>query len=64
MEGMHFILAQDDAEVLAPRYAVKVYPTVLLFEKGAVSERLDGAAGVGLNEEKLLAFLSHEPPVR
>ena len=64
VEGMHFVLAQDDAEMLAPRYDVKVYPTVLLFEKGALSERLDGAAGVGLNEEKLLAFLSREPSVR
>jgi len=60
MEGMHFVLARDDAETLAPRYAVKVYPTVLLFEKGAVSERLDGAPGVGLNEERLLAFLSRK----
>jgi hypothetical protein len=30
-----------------------VVPTVLLFEKGKVTKRLDGARGVGLEEKQL-----------
>jgi hypothetical protein len=32
---------------------VDVVPTVLLFEKGAVTKRLDGAPGAGLDEKQL-----------
>jgi thioredoxin 1 len=55
-DGPHFVLVQDDQETLADRYAVKVYPTVLFFENGVVSKRLDGVSGVGLEEEQLTQF--------
>jgi thiol-disulfide isomerase/thioredoxin len=43
----------DDKAKLCERYSVEVVPTVLLFEKGKVTKRLDGTRGVGLNEKQL-----------
>lgn len=43
----------DDKAKLCERYSVDVVPTVLLFEKGKVIKRLDGARGVGLNAKQL-----------
>lgn len=43
----------DDKAKLCEKYAVDVVPTVLLFEKGKVTRRLDGAPGTGLNEKQL-----------
>ena len=57
-ETLDFLLVQDDQERLLERYAVKVVPTVLLFEKGKVSQRLDGTPGVGLDEGQLSAFIA------
>jgi thioredoxin 1 len=59
----HFVVVQDDQEMIAGRYSVKVYPTVLFFEKGVVSKRLDGVSGVGLDEKQLTEFvdLCHLP---
>jgi thioredoxin-like negative regulator of GroEL len=56
-EGRGFILVQDDQEAMADRYAVKIYPTVLFFERGVVLKRLDGVAGVGLDEKQLTGFI-------
>jgi len=41
---------------LCDKFSVEVFPTVLFFEKGHVSKRLDGQAGVGLNQKQLEAF--------
>ncbi len=60
--GRNWVLVQDDQEVMAERYAIAVYPTVLFFEKGAVSKRLDGVPGVGLDEKRLTAFIDLCPP--
>jgi len=57
-ETLDFLIVQDDQERLLERYTVKVVPTVLLFEKGKVSRRLDGAPGVGLDEGQLAAFIA------
>jgi thioredoxin-like negative regulator of GroEL len=57
-EGRHFVSVQDDQETIADQYLVKVYPTVLFFENGAVSKRLDGVLGVGLNEKQLTEFIN------
>ncbi len=54
----HFVIVQDDDEVMAARYSVEVYPTVLFIEKGIVSKRLDGVLGVGLDEKKLAGFIA------
>jgi thiol-disulfide isomerase/thioredoxin len=43
----------DHEESLCEKYSVAVYPTVLFFENGKVSRRLDGISGVGLDEKKL-----------
>ena len=57
-EGQRFIIVQDDEETIADQYSVNVYPTILIFENGLVSKRLDGVLGVGLDEIKLTNFLS------
>jgi thioredoxin 1 len=59
--GRHLVVVQDDQETIAGRYSVKVYPTVLFFENGAVSKRLDGVLGVGLDEQKLAEFIDSCP---
>ena len=61
-EGRHFVSVQDDQETIADQYSVKVYPTVLFFENGVVSKRLDGVSGVGLNEKQLTEFINLCPP--
>jgi thioredoxin 1 len=43
----------DDKAKLCEKYSVDVVPTVLLFEKGKVTKRLDGARGIGLEEKQL-----------
>jgi thiol-disulfide isomerase/thioredoxin len=43
----------DDKAKLCERYSVDVVPTVLLFEKGKVTKRLDSARGVGLDAKQL-----------
>lgn len=60
-EGRYFIRVQDDQETLADSYSVKIYPTVLYFEKGVVSKRLDGIPGVGLQEKHLVEFVRSCP---
>jgi thioredoxin 1 len=57
-EGRHFVVVQDDQETIADRYSVKVYPTVLFFENGVVSKRLDGILRVGLDEKQMVEFVS------
>jgi thioredoxin 1 len=56
--GRHFVIVQDDQETIADQYSVKVYPTVLFFESGVVSKRLDGVLGVGLDEKQLTEFIN------
>jgi thioredoxin 1 len=46
----------DDKASLCMKYDVDVVPTVLIFEKGKVTKRLDGEAGIGLTEKQLLEF--------
>lgn len=43
----------DDKAKLCKKYSVTVVPTVLIFEKGEVTKRLDGIPGAGLNEKQL-----------
>ena len=38
-------------------YSVEAVPTVILFENGKISSRLDGHSGVGLNERQLKEWL-------
>ena len=47
----------DDMEDVCDDYSISVYPTVLLFEKGKVTKRLDGISGRGLNGKQLSDFI-------
>lgn len=51
-------LIVDDLDSVVEKYSIEVFPTVLLFKKGKVSGRLDGEAGIGLNEKQLSDFIS------
>jgi thioredoxin 1 len=42
----------DDKPKLTAKYLVDVVPTVLVFERGRVTKRLDGEAGAGLDEKQ------------
>jgi thioredoxin 1 len=50
-------LVDEDID-LCDKYGVEVVPTVVFFENGKVCRRLDGVAGVGLNEKKLQAMIA------
>lgn len=47
----------DDKASLMKKYSVEVVPTVLLFKKGTVKKRLDGAPGQGLTEKQFKDLL-------
>jgi thiol-disulfide isomerase/thioredoxin len=52
-EQQYFLCVQDDQESIGGKYSIDVFPTVLFFEKGYISKRLDGDPGVGLSEKQL-----------
>ena len=54
----NFLLVQDDKETLGDKYSIGIFPTVLFFEKGVLTKRLDGIAGVGLQEKQLVEFVN------
>jgi len=43
----------DDKASLCEKYSVEGVPTVIFFENGKVTKRLDGAPGEGLTEKQL-----------
>lgn len=48
----------DDKASLCEKYSVDTVPTVLVFQQGVVTKRLDGEPGAGLNEAKLIKLLA------
>ncbi len=48
----------DDKAALCEKYSVDFVPTVLLFERGKITKRLDGEPGAGLNEAELIKLLA------
>jgi thioredoxin 1 len=56
-DSRFFLAVKDDQEKIADSFSVQVYPTLILFEQGAISRRLDGALRVGLNEKQLVDFI-------
>lgn len=54
---LYFLLAKDNQEKIADEYSVTVYPSVIYFENGTISKRLDGKLRVGLNEKQLSDFI-------
>ncbi len=58
-EEQNFVrIIVDHEQSLCDKYSVAVYPTVIFFENGDISKRLDGIAGVGLDEKKLTDLIS------
>jgi hypothetical protein len=45
-----FVKIDDNAE-LCDKCSVEFYPTVLCFEKGVMTKRIDAKPGVGLNKK-------------
>jgi thioredoxin 1 len=56
-EQQYFLCVQDDGKSIGDKYSIDVFPTVLFFEKGSISQRLDGEPGVGLSEKQLVDFV-------
>ena len=48
----------DDKASLVEKYSVDTVPTVLMFENGEVTKRLDGEPGAGLEEAQLRKLLA------
>ena len=49
----------DEKPELCEEYSIEYYPTVLLFEKGKVSLRLDAEPGLGLSKKQLKALTAN-----
>ena len=47
----------DELPELCDRYQIEVFPTVLFFENGTVSKRLDGTHHMGLSEQQFRALI-------
>ncbi len=48
----------DSDEGLSKKYSVDVVPTLIFFEKGKESKRLDGIPGMGIDEYELSSLIS------
>jgi thiol-disulfide isomerase/thioredoxin len=60
-EGRYFTRIEDNEESIGDKFAVDIFPTVLFFEKGKVTKRLNGEPGVGLSEKQLADFVKSCP---
>src|SRR4030042_2470319 len=61
VERRLFLRVQDDEESIGDKFSVDIFPTVLFFEKGKVTKRLDGEPGGGLSEKQLADFVKSCP---
>ena len=57
----NFLLVKDDGEIIAEKYVIDVFPTLLFFHTGKIALRLDGKPGVGLNEKQVKDFIKSCP---
>ena len=51
------VLLDDYNNPLWDEYDIEAVPTLIFFERGKVSRRLDGESGLGLNEKQLQSWL-------
>ena len=51
------VLLDDYNNSLWDDYSIEAVPTIIFFDKGKVSRRLDGKSGVGLSEKQLNIWL-------
>ncbi len=56
-EESFFRILFDGNEDLFDEYSVEVYPSVILFRAGTPAVRLDGIAGVGLDEGRMIVLI-------
>jgi thioredoxin 1 len=49
----------DNKPKLTEKYSVLIVPTVLVFDQGKVTERLEGEAGAGLNEKHVKKLIKN-----
>lgn len=47
----------DEIESCVKNYSIKVVPTVIFFKNGKIAKRLNGIAGIGLNEKQLVEMI-------
>ena len=52
-----YLMLQDDDEKMAIPYAVNIYPSILFFNNGVITQRLDGVPGNGLQAEQFKQFI-------
>lgn len=52
------LLIDDEENPIWERYEIQTIPTVLFFEDGVLKDRMDAAAGIGLNEKGVRARLA------
>ena len=55
---IHVLLDDYDSQIWDD-FDIEAVPTVIFFEKGKVSKRLDGRFGLGLNERQLNVWLEN-----
>jgi thioredoxin 1 len=51
------VLIDDDENPIWETYSLEAVPSIIVFEKGKVTRRLDCQLGAGLNEKQLVKFL-------
>jgi thioredoxin 1 len=61
-ESVIHVLLEDDDNPLWDDYDIPAVPTVILFEEGKVSKRLDAQLGRGLSEEQFKAWIEEFKP--
>lgn len=44
----------DEMDGCEDKYSIDIFPTVIYFENGKITKRLDGTHGVGLDESQLV----------
>ena len=56
-ESVIHVLLDDYDSPLWDEYGISAVPTIILFEGGKISKRLDGRLGTGLKEERFSVWL-------
>ncbi len=51
------LVLTDEIESCEENYSIDVVPTVIFFKNGKIAKRLDGVAGVGLNEKQFVEMI-------
>jgi thioredoxin-like negative regulator of GroEL len=57
----NLLLVTDDEEHVADLYGIDIFPTLILFDRGAIVKRLDGQPGQGLSEKQIADFVQSCP---